>query len=240
MEFFNLLPPDLPRTITMEDGLQLLVPGGYRISEEYHEHEYVHGNDSLLDKCEAAWTDDGDGPPMNFRLVGAPGVGKNAAVYALASKRQQSLYMILGNEEVTAEDLVVTATLKGQGTIEYIASPLLAAMLLGGICFIDEIAKMRPRALAPLASVLDERRSISSALIGRTFLAHKDFRFCAAYNPTDIDAFDMAPWLRRRTLPEFTVTPPNTRQLELIVNNQTGIDAPLYDEIKMNAKKTGT
>ena len=130
---------------------------------------------------------------------------------------RKPLYMIQGHEDLTAEDLVVSATIAERSAIKYVASPLVSAMIRGGICFIDEIAKMRPRALAPLASVLDERRSVSSALLGTTFTADPSFLFCAAYNPTDADAFDLAPWLRRRTLPEIEVRAPSSVQLEEIV-----------------------
>jgi len=203
-------------------GVTLTLPGGILVSRDY---KYVDTGASLFEQCQAAWdASGGDDLPLAFRLVGPPGVGKNATVYALAARRQQPLYIVQGHEEVTAEDLVVCATVASGGQVSYIASPLLAAMLEGGICFIDEIAKMRPRALAPLSSVLDERRSISSALLGMTFKAHPDFRFCAAYNPTDADAFDLAPWLRRRTLPELDVPVPNLKIIEKIINAHDGVN----------------
>ena len=216
-------------TTIVHRGLRLRIPGGMRIPAEY---PYIDTGDRLIDRCEAAWSDiDGDGQPLNFRLVSPPGVGKNAAVYALAARRKQLLYIILGTEELTAEDLAVSAALLPDGKVEYVASPLLAAMLTGGICFIDEIAKMRPRALAPLSSVLDSRRTLSSALLGDTFDAEPDFRFCAAYNPTDVDAFDLAPWLKRRTLPELKVTPPDWTALNKIICSRNSAAAKIGGKV---------
>lgn len=230
MRDFQIEPNETRR---LPSGTVLVVPGGIRVPRDY---PYVETRDHLVEKCEAAWsTFEGGGLPLSFRLVGRPGVGKNAAVYALASRRDQVLYMLLGNEELTAEDLVVSAALRSNGEVEYVASPLLAAMLNGGICFLDEIAKMRPRALAPLASVLDSRRSVYSALLGETFVADTEFRFCAAYNQTDADAFDLAPWLRRRTLPELEVSPPDWDTLETIVRSNNEHDASLWHRIQQSA-----
>ena len=222
-----IFPTDPSRVEEFPNGLRLTIPGGMRVPENF---PYVETYDQLLFKCEAAWRTFGvNDSPLNFRLVGPPGVGKNAAVYALAARRNQPLYILLGNEELVPEDLVVTATLRAGGQVEYIASPLLAAMLNGGLFLFDEIAKLRPRALAPLASALDERRSLYSALLGETFYADSEFRFCAAYNPTDADAFDLAPWLRRRTLPEFKVEFPDWDKLELIVKGQ-GVSPALFNK----------
>ena len=67
-----------------ERGVQITLPGGLLLPENY---PYVETGDFLLDKCRAAWNvRNGNGGPMSFRLVGSPGVGKNAAVYALAGK----------------------------------------------------------------------------------------------------------------------------------------------------------
>lgn len=231
----NLFPADDPQIHELSRELHLVVPGGMRVPTKY---PYIDTGDHLLEKCEAAWsTFQGDGRPLSFRLVGPPGVGKNAAVYALAARRKQPLYILLGHEELTAEDLVATAAMRRDGGFDYVASPLLAAMLNGGICFIDEIAKMRPRALAPLASLLDRRRTVDSALLGRRFYAKPDFRLCAAYNETDADAFDLAPWLRRRTLPELTVSRPNWDTLKEIVHQQYSNESGLYLEIERRAKE---
>lgn len=204
--------------VELWSGVRLKIPRGRTSFDDFR---YVDTGDHLVEMCEAAWaTHSNRDSPMNFRLVGPPGVGKNALVYRLAQKRNQELFEILGHEEFTAEDLLVSPTLVDGKKVQYIASPLVAAMVTGGICFIDEIAKMRPRSLAPLSSLLDTPRSVYSALLGRRIQAHPDFRFCAAYNPTDADAFALAPWLLDRTLPEIQISLPSSNVLSEIVLHQ--------------------
>jgi MoxR-like ATPase len=54
--------------------------------------------------------------------------------------RQQPLYVIQGHEELLPEDLAVTARIADGQRIEYVGSPLLAAMVMGGIVFFDDFA----------------------------------------------------------------------------------------------------
>ena len=228
-------PIEEPTLVRLSPTKTLRLPAPRRVPADA---PYVRTPDRLFEKCLAAWdTYDGDGQPLAFRLVGDPGVGKNALVDALAVERKQPLYVLLGHEELTPEDLVVTASIDGGGGLEYTASPLLAAMLTGGICFLDEIAKMRPRALAPLASLLDGRRRLDSVLLGHTFEADPAFRFCAAHNPTDADAFDLAPWLRRRTLPEIEVRAPDWASLTAIVRARLPDHAELARRVEEFARE---
>ncbi len=137
----------------------------------------------------AAWLSMNDHLPLNPLLLGGPGVGKNRLVYELAKNSGNELYIFQGHEDVTAEDLACSVRFSDQGNMvmDYILSPLVTAMINGGICFIDEIGKIRPRALALLVSVLDERRYIDSTLLGERIYAHDGFRFIAATNSADIN-----------------------------------------------------
>src|SRR5262249_38764008 len=126
---------------------------------------------------------------LHFRLEGSPGLGKNEIVYALARQLGMELYMIQGHDEMTAEDLavlVVPAALDDSRESDYSAedysaedyseayrpqfelqaSPLATAIYKGALFFFDEINRVPERALSPLSSVLDARRSIYSAMTG--------------------------------------------------------------------------
>jgi len=137
----------------------------------------------------AAWLSGSDHLPMSPLLLGGPGVGKNRLVYELARTSGNELYIFQGHEDVTAEDLACSVRFSDNGNMmmDYMLSPLVTAMINGGICFIDEIGKIRPRALALLVSVLDERRYIDSTLLGERVYAHDGFRFIAATNSADIN-----------------------------------------------------
>ena len=138
--------------------------------------------DDIIEKALAAWTMLGALPPLNFRFYGPPGVGKNAIVYELARILGKDLYIINGHEELGPEDIACTATITSRNTVEYVASPLFAGMYRGAIVFFDEIGKAPPAALDPLASVLDDRRELTSVLAGIRIKASAGFLFCAALN----------------------------------------------------------
>src|ERR1035437_169422 len=81
------------------------------------------GRDFELRRCFAAWGLDRDGRqaklesttgearkdalPLNFRLEGPPGVGKNEIVYELSRRLALPLFVIQGHEEITPEDLAL-------------------------------------------------------------------------------------------------------------------------------------
>src|SRR5690242_17457193 len=134
---------------------------------------------------------------LHFRLEGAPGVGKNEIVYQLArelaASENLSFYSVQGHEEMTPEDLsllVVPDSQRLEGlALQLRASPLATALHQGGLFFFDEINRVPARALSPLASVLDDRRSLYSATTGITVEpkdedARRRFRFCCALNPS--------------------------------------------------------
>jgi hypothetical protein len=104
--------------------------------------------------------------------------------------------------------------------MDYILSPLVTAMLNGGICFVDEIAKIRPRALAPLASLLDERRYLDSNLLGERIHAHPAFRFIAASNTEDINSSLLPGFIRSRMRPLIHVDYPGRSEINSIVSSR--------------------
>jgi MoxR-like ATPase len=169
----------------------------------------------------AAWIGGGGQPPLCPLLVGEPGVGKNRLVYELSRRTGLDLYIFQGHEDVTAEDMACTVRFSDEPgrTMDYVASPLVTAMHRGGICFIDEIGKIRPRALALLASVLDERRYIDSTLLGERVLAHPRFRFIAATNTGETNA--LPEFIRSRLRPVIEVGYPPKEEINQIIARQT-------------------
>src|SRR4030042_873025 len=141
------------------EGKVILVPYPTKIPEFR-----LIDREEILNRCLAAWFSlDGLGP-LNFRLYGPPGVGKNALVYRLAQILNKDLYIINGHQELGPEDIACSATMTSGQAIEYVASSLFAAVWRGGILFFDEIGKAPTAALDPLASLLDDRRTLTSVL----------------------------------------------------------------------------
>jgi len=179
------------------------------------------GRQTEMELITAAWMTGPGRLPLSPLLLGEPGVGKNRLVYELAHRTGKDLFIFQGHEDVTAEDLACAVRFSDdperRGKMDYIVSPLVTAMLNGGICFIDEIAKIRPRALALLVSVLDERRYIDSTLLGERVVAHEGFRFVAATNTADLEGNALPEFLKSRMRPVVPVGYPPKREIEEIV-----------------------
>ena len=193
-------------------GKTVLVPDPDRI----HEMELV-GRKEEINKALAAWTTMDGAQALHFRFYGPPGVGKNAIVNELAKILTKDLYIMNGNEDMRAEDIACTPVQASNGEIHYIASPLFAAMLRGGIAFFDEIGKAPKSALDPLASVLDERRTLTSVMAGIRIKAHQDFLFCAALNDTEEEGIGLPGFLDERTRPAIRVGYQSMNEIEKIL-----------------------
>lgn len=183
------------------------------------------GRERELEHCLSAWNLRSDGtsllggdvPPLHFRLEGPPGVGKNEIIYEIARRLNQPLYIIQGHAELTPEDLSLMLVPDPEGSFRDAplmlrASPLATAIHVGGLFFFDEINRVPERTLSPLASVLDDRGTIYSALAGIHIApideaAQRKFRFCCALNPALSDAGRgvLPEYIEERTLPAIRV-----------------------------------
>lgn len=193
--------------------------------------DYVERED-LVHKTLAAWMRIDGLPPLHFRLYGPPGCGKNSLVYHLArilgqNGTPRNLYIINGFHELSPEDIAVSATMTSSQTIAYVGSPLMAAVLFGGICFFDEIAKVSSDALSLLAGLLDDRRTLTSSLAGIHIKAHDDFLFCAALNEDEEEGMRLPRYIEERTRPSIYVGQPSPEVLEKI----------LYSRLPLPSKK---
>jgi MoxR-like ATPase len=180
------------------------------------------GRDVELDTIIAAWMTGSGELPLAPLLVGEPGIGKNRIVYEAAKKTGRNLYIFQGHEDVTAEDLACAVRFSDNPDhkMDYVVSPLVTAMMRGDICFIDEIAKIRTRALALLVSVLDERRYIDSTLLGERISAKEGFRFIAATNSADLEGNLMPEFLRSRLRPVINIGYPSREEIDEIVTTR--------------------
>ncbi len=146
--------------------------------------------------------------PLAPRLVGAPGIGKTTLAIAAARVRQQSLYIYQCTADTRPEDLLVTPVLGEKGTIKYHASPMVSAMIKGGICLLDEGNRMNEKSWASLAPLLDHRRYVESIVAGITIPAHPDFR-CAVTMNEDESTFEIPDYILSRLQPTLTLGHPN-------------------------------
>ena len=174
------------------------------------------GQREVLKQLLACWivVDEKD-LPLTPRLVGTPGIGKTTLAIAGARVRQQELYIYQCTADTRPEDLLVTPVLGEKGTINYHASPMVTAMIRGGICLLDEGNRMNEKSWASLAPLLDHRRYVESIVAGITIPAHPDFR-CAVTMNEDESTYEIPDYILSRLQPTLTLGHPS-REDELAI-----------------------
>ena len=163
------------------------------------------GQQEILSQLLACWIslDEAD-LPLTPRLVGSPGVGKTQLAIAAAVAQQRPLYIYQCTADTRPEDLLVTPVLSQNGEIAYHASPLVTAMLEGGVCVLDEGNRMNEKSWASLAPLFDNRRYVESIVAGITLHAHRDFRAAVTMNQ-DESTFEIPDYIMSRLQPTLTV-----------------------------------
>ena len=167
------------------------------------------GQGEILKQLLACWivVDDQD-LALAPRLVGSPGMGKTALAMAAARHREQELFIYQCTADTRPEDLLVTPVLAQNGKIAYHASPLVTAMIRGGVCILDEGNRMNEKSWASLAPLLDHRRYIESIVAGIAVKAHRDFR-CAVTMNQDESTYEVPDYIMSRLQPTLSVGYPH-------------------------------
>ena len=163
------------------------------------------GQQEILKQLLACWlvVDEQD-LPLAPRLVGAPGIGKTALGVAGARELGSDLYVYQCTADTRPEDLLVTPVLAESGKIAYHASPLVTAMLRGGVCLLDEGNRMNEKSWASLAPLLDHRRYVESIVAGITIPAHRNFR-CAVTMNEDESTYEIPDYILSRLQPTLSI-----------------------------------
>ncbi len=166
------------------------------------------GQDAILRQLLACWlVVNPRDLPLSPRLTGPPGIGKTTLAMAAARLRGQPLFINQCTADTRPEDLIVTPVLAGKGSIAYHASPLVTAMLVGGVCVLDEGNRMNEKSWASLAPLLDHRRYAESIVAGITIPAHPDFRVCVTMNE-DESTYEVPDYILSRLQPTLTLSFP--------------------------------
>jgi MoxR-like ATPase len=175
------------------------------------EVEWV-GMQEPLTQLLAAWSDDGIDTPMQPRILGKPGVGKTSLAITAAKKMAQDLYIFQCTVDTKPEDLIISPVIADSGKIRYVASPLVTAMLQGGVCLLDEGNRMSEKSWASIAPLLDMRRSVYSIVAGVEIKAKPEFRICVTMNE-DASTFEVPEYIHSRLQPAIHMDYP-TREEE--------------------------
>src|SRR3954470_22583690 len=174
------------------------------------------GQDELMRQLLAAWMVVNDQDlPMSPRLLGKPGVGKTTLAYAAGRRMGREVYILQATMDTRPEDLLITPVIEGVGSLRYVASPLVTAMLRGGIAILDEGNRMSEKSWASLAPLLDNRRYVESIVAGIKIRAHGNFRLVTTMND-DASTFDLPEYIHSRLQPQILIDFPE-REEELAI-----------------------
>jgi len=190
------------------------------------------GQDEVMDQLLAAWLvlEERD-LPLNPRVIGKPGVGKTTLAYAAARKLDREVYIFQATMDTRPEDLLVTPVVGAGGGIEYTASPLVTAMIRGGVCILDEGNRMSEKSWASLAPLLDNRRYVESIVAGVKVKAHRDFRICATMND-DASTFEIPEYIHSRLMPQiFLDFPDADDELAILKENLPFVESQVLEYV---------
>ncbi|KLU03918.1 unspecified kinase or ATP dependent regulatory protein [Rhodopirellula islandica] len=167
------------------------------------------GQHELLMQLLACWlTVDESDLPLTPRLIGSPGVGKTQLAIAATKRQGLPLYIYQCTADTRPEDLLITPVLSRGGEIAYHASPLVTAMITGGVCILDEGNRMNEKSWASLAPLFDSRRYVESIVAGITIPASDEFRSAVTMNQ-DESTFEIPDYILSRLQPTLQVGFPN-------------------------------
>src|SRR6476660_9047597 len=170
------------------------------------------GQDELMRQLLAAWMVVHEQDlPMNPRLLGKPGVGKTTLAYAAGRRMGRDVYILQATVDTRPEDLLITPVIEGAARLRYVASPLVSAMLRGGICILDEGNRMSEKSWASLAPLLDTRRYVESIVAGIKIKAHPLFRIVTTMND-DASTFELPEYIHSRLQPQITIDFPERHE----------------------------
>lgn len=188
------------------------------------------GQQDVLDQLLAAWlVIDKDDIPLNPRLIGKPGVGKTTLAYAATQMLNKKAYIYQCTMDTRPEDLLITPVVDGSGSIRYVASALVTAMIRGGVCILDEANRMSEKSWASLAPLLDSRRYIESIIAGLKIKAHPEFRICVTMND-DASTFEIPEYIHSRLQPQIYLDFPEADEEKRILKE----NLPFVDEQILN------
>src|SRR6266853_2228655 len=175
------------------------------------------GQEELMRQLLAAWMVVTEQDiPMNPRLIGKPGVGKTTLAYAAAKRMGRDAFIMQATLDTRPEDLLITPVIEGAGRLRYVASPLVTAMITGGIIILDEGNRMSEKSCASLAPLLDNRRYIESIVAGIKVKAHPDFRLVSTMND-DASTLELPEYIHSRLQPQILIDFPEKDEEYLIL-----------------------
>ncbi len=230
-----------------EKGRYVIINGMHiRLSQPFDLGIDWVGEGESMNQMFACWYAPGENDyPMNPRLVGKPGVGKTVMAYAVGKKLERPVYFFQATSDTTPNDVLITPivveTGKDTSIVQYVASSLVTAMIVGGVCVFDEGNRMQEKAWAALAPLLDNRRYVDCTNIGIFIKAHREFRYVATMND-DASCFELPEYIKSRLQPTIMIeNPSRAEERDILEVNLPGANQVVLDYVAdfLNAARTG-
>jgi MoxR-like ATPase len=190
------------------------------------------GQQELVLQLHACWSviDERD-VPLSPRLIGKPGVGKTTLAYGAGKQLGRDVYIFQATMDTRPEDLLITPVIADDRKIQYVASPVVTAMITGGVAILDEGNRMSEKSWASLAPLLDTRRYIESIVAGVKVKAHPEFRFVATMND-DASTFEIPEYIHTRLQPQiFLDFPEREEELAILKENLPFVDEKILNYV---------
>ncbi|GEK35306.1 AAA family ATPase [Kurthia sibirica] len=165
-------------------------------------------------------------------LKGPSGSGKTKMAESIAALFNQPMHSINCSVDLDAESMLGFKTVvqkDNQTMIEFIEGPIVKAMKLGHLLYIDEINMAKPETLPILHSVLDYRRMLTNPFTGEVIHAHENFGVIAAINEGYIGTTPMNEALKNRFI-SYSVPYISGEQLAELLDET-------YDDLQMDLKQ---
>lgn len=190
------------------------------------------GQEELIKQILAAWmVIHPSDLPFNPRLIGRPGVGKTTLAYAAAKRLGREVYMVQATMDTRPEDLIITPVVGPKGSIQYMASPLVSAMIRGGVCIIDEGNRMSEKSWASLAPLLDDRRYVESVVAGIKIHASKEFLIAVTMND-DASTYEIPEYIHSRLQPQIYIDfPERDEEKEILRANLPFVEDEILEYV---------